>query len=179
MSRPKRETRKFVGLFNIPIWDKLQAIKDETGLSYDISVIEHCILATYDARNKPYIQAIRNRALNIRETDPGKKAQRYMDEQSARKDLLKQETVDKGFEIAKGLDGKVIEHGNGFYSCEYQTYDLATPHYVSVGKLTIPFDQLDENNIINQYKTSLPNIGDIKQTVKRVLEQQLLDEDEE
>jgi len=170
MARPKRQTKKFVGLFNQPIWDKLQEIKTELGIPYDISAIEWCIMNVHDDRNAPYKLAQKNRT--PRETDPEKKIEKKMEEDTLMKKMKKEENYKKGMEISEALEGKVIDHGNGFYSVEYKVYDLSTPHYVSVGKMTVPFEQLDETKITNQYKASVPYEGDLKEVIKSVLDKQ-------
>jgi len=173
MSRTKRETKKFVGLFNKPIWDKLQEIKAELGISYDIAVIEHCILAAYSGtRVMPPIYERNLASRTPHEKDPVKKAQKYAEEQDARKKFERQSVNKRGFELTSVLDGKVIDHGNNFYSSEYATYDLSTPHYVNVGKLVVPFENLDEHNIVNQYKASVPYDGDLREIIKKVLSEQ-------
>jgi len=175
MPRPKVESKKFIGLINTTVWEKLQQIKEEIGLPYDVRAIEFCIIKTYEEYNKPYMQALKNRAPKEK-LDPEEKAKRYLEDQDARREAIKNETIARGNEIAQQLDGTIIDHGNGFYSVQYKTYDLSTPNYVSVGTLTVPFEQLDETNVVNQYRTSLPNITNVKERILEVLQTQNQDE---
>lgn len=173
--RAKAPRHTYKGAFLETIWSKLQDIKEELGLFTDMQALEHSIITAHDKICGSYKTILRKRAPR-ESVDPMASATARVEREKVEKEMKRKAQNEEAMLICEALEGNLIDHGNGYLSCKFNTYDLATPNYVSVGELEVPLDQLASHHVTGQYRTDLPsfnkNQADLKLKIQEVLETQ-------
>lgn len=166
----KKDRKAYSGKFHLPIWEKLQEIKEVKGLSSDMSTIEYAIISTHERAFPAYVKnTVPKKALS-----PEDRARRTLDREDEIRLARRSEMYKDGEVIAEQLNGEIIEHAGGNKTCVYNTYDLSTPTYVTVGEAEVPLDQLNQSHIDSQYRTDLEgyDILRLQETIKSILKKQ-------
>jgi hypothetical protein len=149
--RLKTERKKYQTNFPMPIWDKVEDIQNDLGLSSASEVLQYCVIFTHEKKMNNYVTAIKSRSARPTAVDPVERAKAKVEGAEAEKEAKKELIHTQGLRLCKLLDGKVIET-NGLFSCAFDTYELVNPNYATKGSMVVPFEQLSESQVINQIR---------------------------
>lgn len=138
------KTKRITISFRDTVLEKLQTIADATGLSdstgkyYISQVVQRAIADSFEKHTPPAYARTRSVAKTrttkkqLEETE----TKEFKDERQAICDILHGETIDD----------------NGKLSCRYQVIDRINPHNIEEYEWTVPFSQLSEATIKNQFR---------------------------
>jgi len=149
--RQKTERKQHQFGIPMPIWDKLEDIKDHLGVASMNDAFQYCVIQTYKKEIDNYMVAIKTRGARPTSMDPVERAQAKVIGAEAEKEAKKKIIHEQGLKLCALLDGQVIET-NGLFSCAFDTYEVVNPNYAIKGALTVPFEQLNENHVVNQVR---------------------------
>tara|TARA_R110000868_G_scaffold114344_4_gene306448 strand:- start:3127 stop:3627 length:501 start_codon:yes stop_codon:yes gene_type:complete len=148
--KQKIERKKYPTNFPMTIWDKIDDIQNDIGLSTASEVLQYCVIFTHEKKMNNYVQAIKSRP-RATAVDPVERAKAKVEGAEAEKEAKKRIIHDQGMRLCKLLQGEVVET-SGLYSCKYDAYEVVNPNYATKGAMTVPFEQLSESHVTNQIR---------------------------
>jgi len=131
---------------NERIEEMIAELNEKNGYMSDSECIRQAIIAFHTKNFPNYVKETRQpQSAEERER---KRIERLDAERVARMNM----GIDRGKEICEKLGGEVVETGRNMYACVYPEYAFLNKHEVDVREQQIPLENLDEDNIINQYR---------------------------
>lgn len=120
----------------------------------NISEAVRSAIASHHAKTfgQGYVRVQHKRLSLMDKMDKKTDKEEYKMKKTIREEATKELVEAEGKRICEALKGTIQKENNGRYSCTYKTYTKMAGGKMFEGENRVPFEELSEEHVVNQYK---------------------------